>query len=184
MERKSAIASMVVLVISVGIVAVSAAKPPRTALDVTISSPEFRSMGMVLARLVAGSLLLIGLLIVGILIERTINRRADAAFSSSEDYDNDRFATWVRSLALGNPRLLAVILGSPTQLCYIIDVVLLVFFVLPIPQPQPVEVIGTFLFLMLFAPSLFWLSNVIDRAKGLRKEADKLKQKASDWEIH
>jgi hypothetical protein len=137
-------------------------------------------MDMVLAWLVAGSLFLIGFMIAAILVERTINRRADAAFSSSEDYGNDRFATWVRSLALGNPRLLAVILRSPVQVCYIISIVTFVLLILPIPQPQPVDVIGTFLLLTLFAPLPLWLSNVIDKVSEIRKKADKLKQKISD----
>jgi hypothetical protein len=135
-------------------------------------------MDMVLAWLVAGSLFLIGFMIAAILVERTINRRADAAFSSSEDYGNDRFATWVRSLALGNPRLLAVILRSPVQVCYIISIVTFVLLILPIPQP--VDVIGTFLLLTLFAPLPLWLSNVIDKVSEIRKKADKLKQKISD----
>lgn len=132
---------------------------------------------MVLVWLAIDVLLLIGFLSAGVLVERSINRRADRAISRLNDCEDNRFTTWVRSLALGNPLLLAVILRCPTFLCYSI-VGVLAFVILPFPLSAEFAV--AYLLFLLFFYFIFWLSNVADKAKELRRKVLESTQTTGD----
>lgn len=128
---------------------------------------------MVIVGLVIDILLIIGFVTAGFLTERAINRRADAAITRLDDNADDRISIWARSLALGNPRLLAVILSCPTWLCLsFVEVLVLLI----LPFPLPVESNVSYLLFLLFSNLLWWLPNVPGKAKEIRRKVVKSTQ--------
>jgi hypothetical protein len=113
-------------------------------------------------------LLLIGFVTLGFYTERNINRRAKVAITRPEGSADDRFTIWVRSLWLGDPRMLAIILGSPIYLSLSLVTVITL---LILPFPLPTEIAVSLVLFLLFFDVIWWLSHVYDKAKELRKKS-------------